>query len=28
MIGQIVKKWQNYLESQDGGSRHFDFGRF
>jgi len=24
MIGQIVKKWQQFFEIQDGGSRQFE----
>jgi len=25
MIGQIVKKWQQFFEIQDGGDRHLGF---
>jgi len=25
MIGQKVKKWQQFFEIQDGGDRHFGF---
>jgi len=25
MIGRIVKKWQPFLEIQDGGDRHLEF---
>jgi len=25
MIGQIEKKWQLFLEIEDGGDRHFEF---
>jgi len=24
MIGQILKKWQQFFEIQDGGSHHFE----